>query len=68
MLEYAKVILTKVAFDPILFQKELKKALTVLSSGEADELRRWCAIHYKQPYQMPPQAQAKQQQHARCSA
>jgi len=41
MLEYSKVILDKVSFDPQLFRKELRKALRFVSRDEAIELIRW---------------------------
>lgn len=41
-LEYVKLILAKVSFDQALFEKELRKALSVLLPHEVDELRKWC--------------------------
>lgn len=46
MLEYSKEILEKVSFDSELFQKELKKALKILSPDEVRELMRWCKMHF----------------------
>ena len=40
-LELYKTILTKVSFDPILFEKEFNKALIGLSYKDSNELRRW---------------------------
>lgn len=42
MLDYVKVILEKVSFESSLFEKELKKALKLLSFREVRELRKWC--------------------------
>lgn len=41
MLDYMKVILSKVSFDRRLFRKEYKKSLSWLSSNEAMELKDW---------------------------
>lgn len=51
MLEYSKAILEKVSFDPELFQKELKKALSVLNPEEVRELILWCRAHFS--YELP---------------
>ena len=42
MLEYTKIILEKVSFDALLFQKELRKAFEWLKIEEAKELKMWC--------------------------
>jgi hypothetical protein len=42
MLDYCKVILTRVSFDLQLFEKELKKAIRMLVGNEVLELRQWC--------------------------
>ncbi|RYU96844.1 MULTISPECIES: hypothetical protein [Emticicia] len=42
MLDYVKVILEKVSFESSLFEKELKKALKLLSFREVRELKKWC--------------------------
>jgi hypothetical protein len=46
MLEYAKMILSKVAFDAMLFRKELEKSLRWLTQSEAEELREWVSENY----------------------
>ncbi len=46
MLEYYKEILEKVSFDPQLFEKELKKAISHLWEDEARELILWCRKHF----------------------
>ena len=40
-LEFYKIILEKVSFDRLLFEKEFKKALIGLSYKDSNELRRW---------------------------
>jgi hypothetical protein len=42
ILEYVKLILEKVSFDKVLFEKELKKGLKKLAKIEILELRKWC--------------------------
>ena len=46
MLEYFKKILSKVSFDSMLFEKELKKALKALLEIEIEELRVWCYAQF----------------------
>ena len=46
MLEYFKIILQKVSFDPYLFEKELKKAIQLLIPNELLEFREWCYVMY----------------------
>ena len=41
MLIYTKTILRKVSFDVRLFQKELRKALSLLSEQDVAILKRW---------------------------
>lgn len=50
MLEMCKEILTKVSFDKLLFQKELKKALTWLKSDEIDGFKEWCVATFGNLY------------------
>ena len=42
MLEYFKIILSKVSFDRRLFEKELRKAIKSLVKEELNELKKWC--------------------------
>lgn len=42
MLNYVKTVLSKVSFDALLFEKELKKAIRVLIADEIRELKNWC--------------------------
>lgn len=42
MLEYFKMILSKVSFNEFLFEKELKKAIKSLVNEEVEKLKNWC--------------------------
>jgi hypothetical protein len=42
ILDYVKLILEKVSFDKVLFEKELKKGLTQLSKIDILKLKKWC--------------------------
>lgn len=42
MLEYSKIILDKVSFNSILFEKELGKALELLTKSEKENFLMWC--------------------------
>lgn len=47
MLEYFKLILTKVSFEPSLFEKELGKAVKGgLHLEELREFKKWCYKNY----------------------
>ena len=50
MFEYSKIILSKVSFDPLLFGKELKKALGWVSQSERRMLLKWCLIEFGHRY------------------
>ncbi len=39
--DYTKAVLERVSFDPILFCRELKKALKNLLPYEMEQLKRW---------------------------
>ncbi len=41
MFEYTKIILKKVSFNPVLFCKELQKALKLLLPYEIEKLKIW---------------------------
>lgn len=41
MFTYTKNVLERVSFDPLLFCKEVKKALKVLLPYEIEQLREW---------------------------
>ena len=41
MFDYTKSILERVSFDPILFCKELEKAIRTLLPFEIEQLREW---------------------------
>jgi hypothetical protein len=42
ILDYVKLILEKVSFDKVLFEKELKKGLSQLSKLDILKLKKWC--------------------------
>lgn len=46
-LEYAKTILSKVAFDRGLFMKEYRKALGQLDAQEQEHLRNWLKLYMR---------------------
>jgi hypothetical protein len=41
MLEYCKIILTKISFNKRLFRKEYKKTFNYLEANEHVELKKW---------------------------
>lgn len=51
MLKYVKTILTRVSFDAMLFEKELRKAIELLILEEVQELKAWCYENFKVPYE-----------------
>lgn len=46
MLDYYKLVLSKVSFHPKLFWKEYKKALMHLSEDDSQELKGWIRLNY----------------------
>lgn len=50
MLDYVKMILTKVSFNKALFEKELRKALKILLPAEMPDFRRWCYQQFSRLY------------------
>ena len=46
MLNYVKTVLTKVSFDALLFEKELRKAIKLLIADEISDLRNWCYTRF----------------------
>lgn len=46
MLEYSKLILEKVSFDRKLFEKELKKAITLLTGIDRKDLQNWVVSRF----------------------
>ena len=50
MLKYIKVILEKVSFDKILFEKELRKGVKELLPNEIKDLQLWCYDRFGQVY------------------
>ena len=51
MLEYIKLILSKVSFSRELFEKELKKAIQMLVPNEVEQLRVWCYARFNHIYE-----------------
>lgn len=47
MFSYTKTILERVSFDPLLFCKEVEKALKILLPYEIEQLTDWL-FHYTQ--------------------
>lgn len=41
MLEYSKIVLTKISFDKLLFRKEYAKAVEMLAENDRTLLKRW---------------------------
>ncbi len=41
MLEYTKIILEKVSFDPRIFRKELRKSVNYVTKEEYGHLKAW---------------------------
>ncbi|WP_316932341.1 hypothetical protein [Hymenobacter terrenus] len=50
MLDYVKLILTKVSFNKALFEKELRKALKMLLPTEVPDFRAWCYQQFARIY------------------
>ena len=50
MLNYVKIILTKVSFDKTLFEKELNKSIQNLTSNDLLELKNWCYVNFSETY------------------
>ena len=46
MLEYCKTILQKVSFSKTLFEKELRKSLTLISKEERVNFILWCKANF----------------------
>ena len=50
MLDYVKMILLKVSFNKVLFEKELRKALKMLVPMEVPDFRAWCYQQFARIY------------------
>lgn len=50
MLEYIKLILSKVSFSKELFEKELRKAIQMLVPTEVEQLKEWCYAKFNHLY------------------
>lgn len=53
MLEYCKLIMSKVSFDQKLKEKEYRKALKLLTVDEAKDFTYWYTYESKQPDRRP---------------
>ncbi len=51
MLNYVKTVLTKVSFDALLFEKELRKAIKLLVADEIRDLKHWCYSSFGKQYE-----------------
>lgn len=49
-LSYSKMILLKVSFDVVLFEKELRKCLRLLLTHEIRELKQWCRATFPKSF------------------
>jgi len=50
MLDYMKIILLKVSFNRVLFEKELRKTLKMLVPNEVPDFRSWCYQQFARIY------------------
>ena len=50
MLNYSKIILEKVSFDPELFEKELIKSMEFIEKEELPKLKAWCNQNFRHIY------------------
>ena len=50
LLEYSKLILSRVSFCPELFKRELQKSIKVLEMQEISMLRIWCLNEFGKEY------------------
>ena len=46
MLNYVKTVLSKVSFEALLFEKELRKSIKLLVADEIRDLRTWCYTRF----------------------
>lgn len=46
MFEYSKLVLQKVSFSEVLFEKELQKAKSFITSTEIKEFQAWCVTEF----------------------
>ena len=50
MLEFGKLILEKVSFSAILFEKELNKIMKWMTKAEMQEFEKWCKNRFASLY------------------
>jgi hypothetical protein len=52
--DYTKSILERVSFDPILFKRELKKAIKNLLPYEIEQLKKWLVYFINKKPELKP--------------
>ncbi|WP_313807041.1 hypothetical protein [Flavobacterium sp.] len=52
--DYTKSVLERVSFDPLLFMKELKKAVKTLLPYELEQLTKWLFFFTEEKPQLKP--------------
>ncbi|MEW5675707.1 hypothetical protein ABGT15_05295 [Flavobacterium enshiense] len=52
--DYTKSVLESVSFDPVLFMKELKKAIKNLLPYEIEQLRKWLLFYTNEKPELKP--------------
>lgn len=52
--DYTKSVLERVSFDPILFSKELRKAIKNLLPYEIEQLKKWLDFFTKEHPELQP--------------
>lgn len=52
MLDYVKLILQKVSFDETIFEKELKKALKIISEEDTYQFQSWCYDQFGEMHEL----------------
>ncbi|MGX7666232.1 hypothetical protein [Flavobacterium pedocola] len=52
--DYTKSVLESVSFDPVLFMKELKKAIKSLLPYEIEQLRNWLLFYTNEKPELKP--------------
>jgi len=52
--DYTKSVLERVSFDPLLFMKELRKAIKSLLPYELEQLKKWLLFFTEEKPQLRP--------------
>lgn len=50
MLEYCKIILTKISFNRFLFKKEYRKSLRMLPQEDAHDFKKWARKNFSSKF------------------